>query len=65
MAIIWKVFKLDNFKSCNSLELTSEIFVAFIWILLNADIQTFLRFNSPEILTLYETNLDDSIDSSF
>ena len=49
MAILSKPCKPDYFKSHNSLKLV--------------DCESFLKSNSPEILALCETNLDDSIDS--
>ena len=61
MAILSKACKPDNFGLCNSLKLSvtniqdlhSNIF----------DCKFFLESNSPDILALCETNLDDSIDS--
>ena len=41
--------------------LTLWIFEAFVWILLNVNI---LKTNSPDILALSETDLDESIDFS-
>ena len=59
MAILSKACKSDNFESHNSLKLSftnipglSSNFV---------DCQSFLESNSPDILALCETNLDDSI----
>ena len=62
MVILSKACKHDNFESHNSLKLSftniqdpcSNI----------ADCKSFLESNSPDILALCETNLDDSIDSS-
>ena len=60
MAILSKGCKQDNFESHNSLKLSftnirglRSNFVAC---------ESFLESNSPDILTLCETNLDDSID---
>ena len=61
MAILSKEYKPDNFKSHNSLKISftniwgpCSIFVHF---------ESFLESNSPYILALCETNLNDSIDS--
>ena len=61
MAILSTACKSDNFESHNSLKLSftniqglSSNFV---------DCESFLESNSPDILALCETNLDDSIDS--
>ena len=61
MTISSKPCKPDNFKSHNSLKLSfanirglRSIFV---------DCESLLESNSPDILALCETNLDDSIDS--
>ena len=61
MAILSKACKPDNFESHSSLKLgftnirgRRSNFV---------DYESFLESNSPDILALYETNLDDSIDS--
>ena len=61
MAILSKACKLDNFESHNSLKLS----FTNIWdYCLNfADWESFLEINSPDILALFKTNLDDSIDS--
>ena len=50
----------DNFESHNSLKLSFRN----IWGLRSnfVDCESFLESNSPNILALYETNLDDSID---
>ena len=61
MAILSKACKPDNFGLCNSLKLSftniqdlhSNIY----------DCKFFLESNSPDILALCETNMDDSIDS--
>ena len=59
MAILSKGCKPDNFESHNSLMLSFiNAFAQIFWIVN-------LSFNqhSPDILSLCETNLDDSIDS--
>ena len=56
MAILSKACEPDNFESHNSLKLRglrSNL----------VDCESFLESNSPDILALCETNLDDSIDS--
>ena len=62
MAILSKACKPDNFESHNSLKPT---FTANIRGLHSnfVDCKSFLESNSPDILALCETNLDDSIDS--
>ena len=62
MTILSKACKPDNFESHNSLKLS----FMNIWGLHSNfdDCESFLESNSPDILALYETNLDDSIDSS-
>ena len=61
MAILSKVCKPDNFESHNSLKLS---FTNIRGLRSNfADCESFLESNSPDILALCETNLDDSIDS--
>ena len=61
MAILSKACKPDNFESHNSLNLsftnTRGLRSNFV------DRESFLELNAPAILALYETNLDDSIDS--
>ena len=61
MAILSKACKPDNFESHNSLKLSftniRDLHSNF------ADCESFLESNSPDILALCETNLDDSIDS--
>ena len=61
MAILSKACKPDNFTSHNSLKLsftnTRGLRSNFV------DCESFLGSNSPDILALCETNLDDSIDS--
>ena len=61
MAILSKASKLDNFESHNSLKLS---FTNIQGLRSNfADCESFLESNSPDILALCETNMDDSIDS--
>ena len=61
MAILSKVCKSDNFESHNSLKLN---FTNIRGLRSNfVDCESFLESNSPDILALCETNLDDSIDS--
>ena len=61
MAILSKACKPDNFESHSSLKLSFKniqgLHLNFV------DCESFLESNSPDILALYETNLDDSIDS--
>ena len=61
MAILSKACKPDNFESHSSLRLSSTnirgLRSNFV------DCESFLESNSPDILALCETNLDDSIDS--
>ena len=61
MAILLKSCKPDNFESHNPLKLS----FTNIWGLHSnfVDYQSFLESNSPDILALCETNLDDSIGS--
>ena len=60
MTILLKACKPDNFELHNSLKLT---FTNIQGLHSNfAYCESFLESNSPDILTLYETNLDDSID---
>ena len=60
MSILSKACKPDNFVSHNSLKLS---FTNIRGLCSNfADCESFLESNSPEILALCETNLDDSID---
>ena len=62
MAILSKACKADNFESHNSLKLS---FTNIRGIRSNfVDCESFLESNSPDILALCETSLDDSIDSS-
>ena len=61
MAILSKACKPDNFESHNTLKLS---FMNIRGLRLNfVDCESFLESNSPDILALCETNLDDSIDS--
>ena len=61
MAILLKACKPDNFESHNSLKLS---FTNIQGLRSNfVDCESFLESNSPDILALCETNLDDSIDS--
>ena len=61
MAILSKACKPDNFESRNSLKLhftnTRGLLSNFV------HCESFLESNSPDILALCETNLDDSVDS--
>ena len=61
MAILSKACKPNNFESCNSLKLSftniQGLCLKFV------DCKSFLQSNSPDILALCETNLDDSNDS--
>ena len=62
MTILSKACKTDNFESYNSLKLS---FTNIRGLRLNfVDCESFLESNSPDILALCETNLDDSKDSS-
>ena len=61
MAILSKARKPDNFESHDSLKLS---FTNIRGLRSNfVDCESFLESNSPDILALCETNLDDSIDS--
>ena len=61
MAIISKACKPDNFELLNCLKLS---FTNIRVLCLNfVDCKSFLESNSPDILALCETNLDDLIDS--
>ena len=61
MAILSKACKPDNFESHNSLKFS---FTNVRGLPSNfVDCESFLESNSPDILALCETNLDDSIDS--
>ena len=61
MVILSKACKPDNFESCNSLKLSfmniRDLCSNFV------DCESFLESNSPDILALCGTNLDDSVDS--
>ena len=61
MVILSKACKPDNFESHNFLKLSftniQDLRLNFV------DCESFLESNSPDILALCETNLDDSIDS--
>ena len=61
MAILSKACQPDNFESQNSLKLTFKNIQGLCSNVL--DCESFLKSNSPDILALCETNLDDSIDS--
>ena len=61
MAVLPKACKPDNFESHNSLKLS---FMNIRGLHSNfVDCESFLESNSPDILALYETNQDDSVDS--
>ena len=61
MAILSKACKLEHFEAHNSQKLT---FMNFRGLHSNfVDCESFLESNSPDILALCETNLDDTIDS--
>ena len=61
MAILSKGCKPDNFESHNSLKLS---FMNICGLCLNfVECESFLESNSPDIVALCETNLDDSVDS--
>ena len=61
MAILSKACESDNFESHNSLKLS---FMNIRGLRSNfVDSESFLESNSPDILALCETNLDDSINS--
>ena len=61
MPISSKVCKPDKFESCNSLKLN---FTNIRGLHSNfVECESFLELNSPDILALCETNLDDSTDS--
>ena len=61
MTVLSKASKPNNFESHNFLKLCFTnirgLYSSFI------DCESFLESNSPDILALIETNLDDSIDS--
>ena len=61
MAILSKACKADNFESHNSLKLS---FTNIRGLRLNfIDCEPYLGSNSPDILALFETILDDSVNS--
>ena len=61
MGILSKACKPDNFESQNSLRLS---FTNIPGLFSNSDdCESFLESNSPDMLAMCETNLDDSIDS--
>ena len=61
MAVLSKACKPDNFESHNSLKLS---FTNIQGLRSNfGDCESFLESNSPDILAVCETNLDDSTDS--
>ena len=61
MALLLKGYKPDNFESRNSLKLS---FMNICDLCSNfVEYESFLESNSPAILALCETNLDDSNDS--
>ena len=61
MAMLSKTCKPDNFQSHNSLKFS---FTNILGLCSNlVDCESFLESNSPDILALCETQLDDSIDS--
>ena len=61
MAILSKAYKPDNFELHTSLKLN---FTNIRGLRSNfVDCESILESNSPDILALCETNLDDSIDS--
>ena len=62
MAILSKLFESDNFESLYSQKLS---FMNVLNLRSNfVDYESFLESNSPDILSLCETNLDGSIDSA-
>ena len=62
MAILSKACKPDNFELHNPLKLS---FTDIPGLHSNfVDCESFLESNSPDILALCETNMDDSIDCS-
>ena len=61
MAILSKACKPDNFESHNSLKLSFTNIQGFRSNFV--DCESFLESNSPDILALYDTNMDDSVDS--
>ena len=61
MTILSKACKPENFESHNSLKLSFANIQGLRSNFVNSE--SFLESNSPDILALCETNLDDSIDS--
>ena len=61
MTILLKTCKPHNFESQNSLKLSFTNIRGLRSNFVNC--KSFLESNSPEILALCETNMDDSIDS--
>ena len=61
MAILSKACKPDDFESHNSLKLSFTNIWGFRSNFVGC--QSFLESNSPDILALCETNLDELIDS--
>ena len=61
MAILSKACKTDNFELHNSLKLSFMNIQGLRSNFLHC--KSFLESNSPDILALCETNLDDSVDS--
>ena len=62
MVILTKKYKADNFETNNSLKLS---FINIWGLCLNfVSCESFVEKNSPDILALCETNLDDSTDFS-
>ena len=61
MAILSKTSKPDNFEVHNSLKLSFENICGLRSNFVHS--KSFLESNSPDILALCKTNLDDSIDS--
>ena len=62
MTILSKACKPDNFESHNSLKLSFTNIRGLCSNFVNCE--SFLESNSPDILALCETNLDDSIATS-
>ena len=63
MVILSKACKSDNFESLNSLKL-SFMNIRGVYEYSNfVACESFLELNSPDILDLCETNLDDSLES--
>ena len=62
MTILSKACKPDNFELHNSLKLSFTNIWGLHWNFV--DCKSFLESNSPDILVLCETNLEDSVDSS-